>query len=572
MAKIDPITLEVVATNLRGIVREMQLSLYRTGYSTNIRESQDGCCGLVDRDGRLIAAHEVLFNHLRTFSVCVKELLKRYPHDEIQPGDAFIMNHPYFSGVPHSSDTALITPVFHKGELVAFFGSSGHKSDMGGLVPGSGSGKSREILHEGLLMPPTKYASDYLINKELEGVIRANTRTPDLVIGDIEGQIGVDRLGERRLNELMDKYGKDTVLSAFSEMCDRTEQRLRSEIARWEDGTAEAEAFLDNDGADLDRPVRLHVQVTKEKGRLTVDLTGSDPQTKGPANLRRNAAEAAICYGLIAATDPTIPNNEGLIRSIECRFAERSVLNPSMPGPTSCYATTQVLLTQVALSALLKLAKKKPIGGGANAGALIMGGRSTRSGYAYAHFELCFAGCGACEGDDGGYFLGSVRNAFRGVKAAPVEIIESEFNVRMLRWELEPDSGGAGKYRGGLSPVREYMILGDTARLSLRGDSFVSQAWGVDGGLSGKAGAGIITNRETGEKRRVHARVGDEPLAPGETFTLKSGGGGGVGNPLERDRKRVVEDLEDGYISTKAAREVYGMTDEEIEEIRKTMY
>lgn len=572
MAKIDPITLEVIGTNLRGIVHEMQVSLYRTGYSTNIRESQDGCCALLDKDGSLIAAREVLFNHLRTFSVCVRELLKHYPAEQIRKGDAFIMNHPYFSGVPHTSDTALITPAFYNDDLVAFFGSSGHKSDIGGLVPGSGSGKSREILHEGLLIPPVRYASDYHISRELENIVKANTRSPDLVIGDIEGQIGVDRLGERRMTELMDKYGKDVVVNCFSEICDRTERRLRSEIARWDDGRAEAEAFLDNDGADLDRPVRLHVRVTKEKDRLIFDCSGSDRETKGPVNLRRNAAEAAICYCLIAATDPSIPNNEGLIRSFEAKFADRSVLNPSMPAPTSCYAATQVLFTQVVLAALLKLAKKKPIGGGANAGALIMGGRSTRSGQPYAHFELCFAGCGACEGDDGGYFLGSVRNAFRGVKAAPVEIIEPEFNVRMLRWELERDSGGAGQFRGGLSPVREYLILDEKARLSLRGDSFVSRAWGVDGGLPGKSGEGIISNLESGEKRRVHARVGDEPLQPGESFTLKSGGGGGVGDPRKRDRKKVVEDLEDGYISLEAAREIYGITAEEIDEIRKTLY
>ena len=196
ISKVDPITLEVIGTNLRGIVREMQISLYRTGYSTNIRESQDACCAITDREGRLIAAYEILYCYLGTFPVCVQEVLKRYPGDKIKPGDAFIMNHPYFSGIPHVPDVALVTPVFYGDELVAFCGTVAHKSDMGGMVPGSGSGKSREIFHEGLLMPPLRYASDYRINKELEEILRANSRTPVLVAGDVEGQIGVDRLGE----------------------------------------------------------------------------------------------------------------------------------------------------------------------------------------------------------------------------------------------------------------------------------------------------------------------------------------------------------------------------------------
>ncbi len=571
MAKADPITLEVVGTSLRGIVSEMQTSLYRTGYSTNIRESQDACCAITDREGRLVAAYEILYCYLGTFPACVQELLKRYPSHEIKPGDAFIMNHPYFSGIPHSPDIGLITPVFYQDELVAFCGTVAHKSDVGGMVPGSGSGKAREIFHEGLLMPPIRYASDYRIIKELEEILKANSRTPELVAGDVEGQIGVDRLGERRVQELMDKYGKDIVLSCFSGICDKTEQRVRSAIARWEDGTAEAEGFLDNDGADLDKPVRLHVRVIKEKDRLVFDFSESDLQTKGPVNLRPAMAKACCYYALLAVIDPTLPNNDGLHRSFEAKFADRSVLNPSMPAPTTCYASTYILVTEVILAALIKLTKGKAIAAGPTGGALIIGGRGTRTGEPYAHFELYYAGSGACEGDDGGYGQG-VRNSFRGVKVAPMEIIESEFNVRMTRFDLETDSGGAGKFRGGLSPVRSYLILGEEGRLSLRGNNFVISAWGVGGGLPGKAGEGIIVNPSSEKERRVNARVGDEVLEPGETFTLKSGGGGGIGNPLERDRRKVVEDLEDGYISLKAAQEIYGIITEEIEKIRKTLY
>lgn len=571
MVTIDPITLEVVNAALRGIVLEMQVSLYRTGYSTIVRESQDACCAITDAEGRLIAAHEILYSYLRTFPVCVQELLKSYPRNDIKQGDAFIMNHPYFSGIPHCPDVAIATPAFYRGELIAFCVSVGHKSDVGGMVPGSGSGKSREIFHEGLLMPPTRYCSDYHISKELEGILKANSRTPELLAGDVEGQVGVCRLGETRLNELMDRYGKDIVLSSFSGICESTEWRTRSAVAQWPDGVAEAEGFLDNDGANLDTPVRLHVQVTKEKDNLVFDFSKSDRQTQGPVNLRRPLVEACCCYAIIAVVDPSLPNNDGLHRSFEVKVADSSVLNPSFPAPTSCYATTYILLTQVILSALVKLAGKKPIAAGATGGALVIGGRSTRSGESYAHFELIYTGSGACDGDDGGWGQGT-RNSFRGAKVAPVEIIESEFNVRMLKFELEPDSGGLGRFRGGLSIVREYLILGQEARLSLRSNNFLVPAWGVAGGLPGKVGEGIIRNPAGAGKRRVHARVGDELLQPGEVFTLKSGGGGGVGNPLERDRVKVVEDLEDGYISRRVAEEVYGLSQEEIKEVKRTLY
>lgn len=571
MAKADPITLEVVGTSLRGAVREMQTSLYRTGYSTVIRESQDACCAITDREGRLVAAYEVLYCYLGTIPACVQELLKRYPSHEIKPGDAFIMNHPYFSGIPHVPDIALITPVFYQDELVAFCCTVAHKSDVGGMVPGSGSGKAREIFHEGLLMPPIRYASGYRIIKELEEILKANSRTPVLVAGDVEGQIGVDRLGERRVQELMDKYGKDIVLGCFSDICNKTEQKVRLAISQWEDGTAEAEGFLDNDGVDLHNPVRLHVKVIKEKDQLVFDFSKSSPQTKGPVNLRPFVAKACCYYALIAMIDPTTPNNDGLHRSFKTKFADRSVLNPSFPAPTTCYAATYLLLTEVILAALLKLNRKKLIAAGSTGGALIIGGRGTRSGEPYAHFELFSGASGACETDDGGPGHG-MRNSSRGVKVAPIEIIESEFNVRMLRFALEIDSGGAGRLRGGLSPVRSYMILGEEARLSLRCNNFVIPAWGASGALPGKTGEGIIVNPGIGRERRVNARVGDEVLEPGEIFTLKTGGGGGVGKPSERDRRKVVEDLEDGFISLNAAQEVYNITIEEIEHIKKTFY
>ena len=282
MAEVDPVLYEVVRSQLDGIVQEMQIAMYRTGYSTLIRETHDMSCGIVDVEGRVVAQFAGIPIHLGSYPACIQGLYQYYNPDEMEEGDCFFVNHPFFSGCAHSLDSAAITPVFHHGELVAFCIGITHKGDIGGLSPGSRSVQARDIFGEGMLVPPVKYISRRRVVKETENLIWANTRTPQLLLGDYNAQAGPEwSVGNRRLLELMDRYGRDTVLTVFQMVGDKTEQHLRADIAAWQDGTFEAEAYLDNDMVDLDKPVRLHVALTKKGDSLTLDFSATSDQNRG---------------------------------------------------------------------------------------------------------------------------------------------------------------------------------------------------------------------------------------------------------------------------------------------------
>src|SRR5215471_16569346 len=260
--QIDAVDLEVMKASLSGIVQEMQNSLFRTGFSTIVRESQDASCALMNARGEVVAQHVVLPLHIGAFPACCGAIIAEFG-DAIAEGDAFIINHPYHGGSPHAPDICVITPVFVESSLFGFCGSIAHKSDIGGPVPGSCSGQARETFNEGLHLPALRYHRRHVANADLERIIAANSRTPELVLGDIRGQLGADRLGERRLNELAAKYGEDKILACFAHLIAASEQKVRAAVAEWPDGRFAAERFIDDDGIELGKPVRVHVTVEK---------------------------------------------------------------------------------------------------------------------------------------------------------------------------------------------------------------------------------------------------------------------------------------------------------------------
>jgi len=239
---VDPITLQVIQARLAGIVQEMQNSLFRTGYSTIIRESQDASCAILNTQGEVVAQHVVLPLHMGAFPACAAGILKSYGPSEVAEGDAFITNHPYLGGSPHAPDMAVLTPIFDHGDWVGFAANIAHKSDIGGTVPGSGSGAAREIFQEGLHLPPVRFMRCFEPIKEVEAMLAANSRTPELIIGDLRGQVGAARLGERRICELMERYGRDTVVASTEALSVYTETRLRQAIASWPEARPKANA------------------------------------------------------------------------------------------------------------------------------------------------------------------------------------------------------------------------------------------------------------------------------------------------------------------------------------------
>jgi len=550
---IDPVTLQVIQARLAGIVQEMQNSLFRTGYSTIIRESQDASCAILNTHGEVVAQHVVLPLHMGAFPACAAGLLKNYSREELHEGDAFITNHPYLGGSPHAPDMAVLTPIFFRGDWVGFAANLAHKSDIGGPVPGSCWSQAREVYQEGLQVPPIRYASAFQINKDIEAVLGANSRTPELVVGDLRGQVGAARLGEKRFQEMMERYGKETILASYEQLFALTEAKVRSEIASWPDGVGEGERFVDSDGIDLDKPVRLHVTINKQGDHLLFDFTGCADQTKGPANIRPTIVRAACCYLLTCLVDPALAINYGLARCIDIRVREGSVVNPRFPAPVNTYNPTVHALVESLLEASSQITPNKKVGDGCSSRSIIIGGRSNKTGKGYVQYEIFGGGSGGRSGKDG---VSGTNVNQSNARIAPIEIIESEFSTRLRRFELISDSGGPGQFRGGLGFVREYELLDNDARFSLRSTKHTVAPKGIDGGFDGKTGRCTL-NPGTAQARVIPSRYSDHTLHPGEVVSLETPGGGGLGNPRERDPSRVVNDVRNGYVSLSKAREVY---------------
>jgi len=550
---VDVVDLEVVKASLSGIVQEMQNSLFRTGFSTIVRESQDASCALMNAKGEVVAQHVVLPLHIGAFPACTAAVIEAFG-DGIAEGDAFIINHPYHGGSPHAPDIAVITPVFVGGALFGFCGSIAHKSDIGGPVPGSCSGQAREIFNEGLHLPAVRYQAGYRPNTDIERLIAANSRTPELVLGDIRGQLGADRLGEQRLNELVGKFGAEKILACFTALLAASEAKLRAAIAEWQDGRFEAERFVDDDGIDLEKPVRIHVVVEKAGDHLHFDFSGSADQTRGPANIRPPLVEAACAYALISLIDPSMYVSSGLIRGFTMTAREGSVLNPRFPAPVNTYNPTVHALVDAIFDAMSRIAPGKVRADGSGSRSIILGDRSTYTGKGYVQYEIIAGGAGARASKDG---MSGITVNQSNARIAPIEIIESEFPTRVLRFELIADSGGAGEFRGGLGIRRQYLNLAD-ARFSIRSMKHVIPPNGCAGGATGRPGD-IWINPETEQAKRLPTRYADYPLKEGDVFRLDTPGGGGHGDPLARDPERVLADVREGAVSVAAATREYGV-------------
>ncbi|HEY7666024.1 MAG TPA: hydantoinase B/oxoprolinase family protein [Xanthobacteraceae bacterium] len=550
---IDAIELEVVKASLSGIVQEMQNSLFRTGFSTIVRESQDASCALMNADGAVVAQHVVLPLHIGAFPASTAAVIAAF-RDDIAQGDAFIINHPYEGGSPHAPDIAVITPVFVGGTLFGFCGSIAHKSDIGGPVPGSCSGQARETFNEGLHLPAVRYQRGFCPNDDLERLIAANSRTPELVLGDIRGQLGADRLGEKRLTELVAKFGRTKTLAAFVHVLEMSEAQVRAAVAEWRDGRFAAERFVDDDGIDLEKPVRIHVVVEKTGDHLHFDFSGSAEQTKGPANIRPPLVQAACAYALISLIDPTMYVSSGLTRAFTMTAREGSVLNPRFPAPVNTYNPTIHALVDAIFDAMSAIVPDKVRADGSGSRSIILGGRNTYGGKGYVQYEIIAGGAGARASKDG---VSGVTVNQSNARIAPVEIIESEFPTRVTRFELIADSGGAGEFRGGLGIRREYLNLAD-ARFSIRSMKHVIPPNGCAGGASGRPGA-IWINPDSAEAKRLPTRYADYPLRAGDVFRLDTPGGGGYGDPLARAPERVLADVRAGAVTPAAAERDYGV-------------
>ena len=551
----DVVVVEMLRSNLEALVEEMLHLLVRSAYSTLMRESRDCSYLVVDEHGRVVATSTSNFTHATAYRRFVQAALAKWGRDGLHPGDVLVANHPYTASLPHTPDLGVVVPVFVDGDLVAFSCSIAHKPDFGGAVPGSASSKSTELYQEGFLLPLTKLYDAGAYRQEIEDIIVANVRHPDLVLGDTRAQIGTTRVGAERVAGLMRRYGVGTARAAFDEMLRLSEQRLRAALRAWPDGVHEAEGFLDSDGVRLDVPVKFHVRVTKQGETIDFDFTGSDDQTPGPVNVRPPYVEAATFYALLAVADPDLHFNDGLREVVTFTFREGSVLHPRMPGPVGAATVCVYRLTDIVLETLGRFNPARSVAhsGGSGGAMAIMWQPAGAEERPQLQYEIFGTGMGGRSGKDG---LSGFTAHTANLNIAPIEILETQFPLRVQRYELIRDSAGPGEFRGGLSFRRDY-LFGRPATINRRADRTRFPGEGVHGGKPGTTGK-LALNPDTADEQ-VLPGAGQYQIPAGSVVRFEGAGAGGFGDPLARDPEAVRRDVQAGYVSREAAEREYGV-------------
>ena len=547
--------LEIIASAFEAATREMAASLVRTAFSPNIKERADCSTAICDATGRALSLMTNAPAHLGSTVRLVSAILQRFPAETLRPGDVFLANDPYIVGVTHLNDCTVATPIFHEGRLVAFAAAVAHHSDVGGRVPGSEAGDSVSIFQEGIRVPPVQI---YVAGKPRADVLEMfhlNSRMPHYGEGDLMAQMASCTRGNARVQELFVKYGYETMLKCVDEMLDATELRVRTGIRSvLKEGTYSAVDWLDEDGVSGER-IKLAVTLTIKDGHLTLDLSDCSPQIASGKNVPLTHSYATAYFCLKSVVDPFVPTNEGLYRAVSVIAAEGLVVNPKPPSAVSSRNMTSMILAEAMLNALGQAAPSRSVAAGGPGQGCISAGADPKTQRYFINYENLAGGQGArCSADGMDVVMINMTNTSN----LPVEAMEMEFPLRIERYELVTDSGGPGKYRGGMGIVRDMRLLANNAGVSLRSSRQKFPAPGMAGGLPGGLGT-FIRNPGTATETRLGMTTSGTPFANGDVLRVMSPGGGGYGDPRERDPAAVKRDLVEGKISADVARKVYGL-------------
>jgi N-methylhydantoinase B len=551
---VNAIDLEVIYQATLQIARELTLNMLRTGYSTIIKESQDFTFAIFDGEGRMVAQGVPQPLHIGPLAAQVGEI-RRVFAGRIGPGDAFIVNHPYRACQNHATDVTLISPVFEGDRIVAFIGNIAHKPDLGGKVPGTNSGDATDLFQEGLLIPPLKIMRDGVLNEDLREMIEANTRTPEVTWGDINAQLKTNLYGIEKIHQLIAKHGIDKVLGCWSTWIEITERELRKAISALPDGVYGPETdWIDDDGIDLSRSYRISVTLEKQGDTLHFRLD-SDPQARGPINLRpcvsRNFIECCVKMVFV----PDLPVNHGLSGPVKVSYPpEGSLLNPRYPAPVNMYVRPSQMTTSVVMRTIARLVPGRvPAPSSGAGGSLSSAGRNPETGRWYSLYEIFNGGGGARPDGDG---VAAQDELVCNVMNTPVEAVETEFPLRVERYELVADSGGPGRFRGGLGTLRQWRVLAEEATVNIRSDRFKHASPGLFGAKPARSSRADISGAD-GTSRALTSKVAGLRLKQGDVVSWELAGGGGFGDPRERDPEHVRLDVVRGYVTRAAALDEY---------------
>ena len=553
---VDPITLEVVKNALASAADEMALVIMRSAYSSVVRETMDYSTALCDRKGRVVAQGLTLAVQLGTFPTVMRYVLEEFGRTA-KPGDVYIANDPYGCGGQHLPDIYVIKPIFVAGQLEGYAATMAHHSDVGGIAPGSIAVHATEIYQEGLRIPLCRLYDGGVENTILLRLIEANTRQPIHVMGDLRAQLAACRVGERGLIALLERYGFDA--HVYMEELQRVAERMmRAELALLPDGVHTFTDYIDGVGENP-VPIPISVQVEIAGDEVRIDFEGTSPQVEASVNCPVGMVYAA-CYGAIRGiVGGEIPNCEGYMAPIRIDAPAGTVVNPVFPAACGARGVIGYRVYDAIMGALAPLVPDRVLAAGEGGPTLIAWGGYERGRdeelKPFGTTEVLVGTWGARSQLDG---LEGVSNPLANLGNQPVELIESDQPLRVERYGLVPDSGGAGRQRGGLGYVREYRVLAQRATLTIRSDRRDHPPYGLEGGEPGAPSSNVVVSGDE-ECELPTMPMEAYTLEQGDRFTHVSAGGGGFGPPFERDVAAVLADVLDGKVSVAAARERYGV-------------
>jgi N-methylhydantoinase B len=562
-AGLDPVRLAVIKGRLEQIADEMDATLFRSAFNPIIAEAHDASHGLYHREtgDTLVQGKSGLPVFVGAMAFAVKLVIDKVQAEDLKlkPGDVFIFNDPYEGGT-HLSDFKLVRPFFANEEIYCYLASVGHWHDVGGNVPGNYNPVATESYQEGMLIPPVLLVRDGEINTDIVSILQSNSRLPVSLYGDLQGQISALDLGVRRMDELLNDFGAETVDRGMSELRSSAAELMASYIEELPDGTYSAEDWLDNDGI-VDEPLKIAVDLTISGNRMTLDFTRTANACAGPVNISRSTCIAA-CYVALKHLFQDVPANAGVLDPIKFEIPESSLLNARRPRPVGGYTETILRVIDVIFVAFADVAPERSNGcayGTINA-LSIAGYR--QNGSRWVMFSFFGGGHGGHPEGDG---LNHGNAPISTATIPPVEILEAAYPVRFTQWALRPDSGGPGAHRGGCGAIYEVELLEESADAFLFGERGKFPPPGVAGGQTG--GLNIFEYpTETGPANPpMISKMTGIKLKRGERVRLETPGGGGYGDPADRDPEAIARDVRHGYISLEAAQKIYGFIPEKSE-------
>lgn len=549
--KTDPITLELFRNALFSIADEMAVTVCRTTYSGVLRDNMDFSTAFTDGDGRLVAQGLTIPLHLGSLPTALAAVLEKY-EGNCNPDDVFVINDPYAGGM-HLPDVFVFKPIFHEGERVAFAATICHHADVGGRVPGSNASDSTEIYQEGVRIPPLKLFEAGERNDTFWELFEANVRIPVQVFGDLRAQLAACSIAENQFHELIEEYGIEATRHYMAEVTNYAERLTRAALAELPDGEWAFEDFIDDDGIDRGQAIKLVCCITKSGDAIKVDWAGSSPQVKGAINCTMSFTKA-VSYAAIRSVLPgEIPTNDGMFRCIDVTAPSGTITNMELPGACAARGLTGFRMGDTIFGALAMMLPDKVFAAsdGGNTGLSVGGYDDQRKPFIFVDFA-----CGSWGGRPWADGVQGNSNMFANMACQSVEVIEAENPLQVLSFEFLPDRAGPGKFRGGVPYRRDYRFLEKEAVLQVRSDRKEYLPYGLYGGQPGRASANLLN--PDGNARPLESKFIMD-IVEGDVFRHELAGGGGWGDPLERDPDMVLDDVRNEFVTVAGAARDYGV-------------